>query len=69
MGSFCLHIGSIKSSKLMPTKNVETFIKVFSKIPQQVIWKWDDPNQKPENIPANVWMVDWLPQQDLLGLK
>ena len=52
----------------MPEKYVQTFVKVFSRIPQQVIWKWDDPTHIPDNISENVHLVHWLPQQDLLGL-
>jgi UDP-glucoronosyl and UDP-glucosyl transferase len=51
----------------MPKEIVDTFIRVFSKLPQRVIWKWEA--EIPENIPPNIMMVDWLPQQDLLGIQ
>jgi hypothetical protein len=51
----------------MPKETVDTFFRVFTKLPQRVIWKWEA--DIPENIPPNIMMVDWLPQQDLLGIK
>jgi glucuronosyltransferase len=51
----------------MPKETVDTFFRVFTKLPQRVIWKWEA--DIPENIPPNIMMVDWLPQQDLLGTK
>lgn len=68
-GFILFTLGSIESSMFMPKKYVESFVKVFSKIPQRVIWKWDDPSNKPGGVSENVLLVDWLPQQDLLGLK
>ncbi len=49
----------------MPKNIVDVFIRVFSKLPQRVIWKWEA--DIPENIPSNIMLVDWIPQQDLLG--
>ena len=51
----------------MPEKFISTFVQVFSRLPQKVIWKWDDPNRKPDNVSQNVLLAQWLPQQDLLG--
>lgn len=34
-------------------------------IPQRIVWKWE--GQPLKNLPPNVLMIDWLPQQDLLG--
>lgn len=67
-GCIIFTLGSIPSSKFMPEKHIQTFVKVFSMIPQQVIWKWDDSTHIPDNVSENVHLVNWLPQQDLLGL-
>ena len=48
----------------MPKETVLIFLQVFSKLPQKVIWKWEKDNL--ENVPSNVLLIDWLPQQDLL---
>ena len=66
-GFILFSLGSIKSSENMPKEYLKVFFDVFTKIPQRVIWKWDG-DQKPDNIPANIMMVKWLPQQDILGL-
>ena len=66
-GFIVFTLGSFVPVSSMPKEILETFINVFAKIPQKVIWKWEA--EKPENIPSNVLMVDWLPQQDLLGKK
>ena len=50
----------------MPKEYVAVFLKTFARLPLKVIWKWDS-DEKPENVPANVMLAKWLPQQDLLG--
>ncbi len=51
----------------MPNDSLQTFLKVFSRIPQRVVLKWE--GEIPEDVPSNVMMVNWLPQQDLLGMN
>lgn len=50
----------------MPQKYLNALINAFGRLPQRVVWKWDSDTQ-PENLPANILMATWLPQQDLLG--
>lgn len=51
----------------MPESVQEIFIRVFARIPQRVFWKWEAATSDAQRISSNVKMVDWLPQQDLLG--
>jgi hypothetical protein len=51
----------------MPNDSLQTFLNVFSRIPQRVVLKWE--SEFPEDVPSNVMMVNWLPQQDLLGMN
>ncbi|KZS03466.1 Ugt36Ba, partial [Daphnia magna] len=62
-GFIVFTLGSFVSVSSMPQDLVDTFMRVFSKLPQRVIWKWEA--AIPDNIPPNIMMVDWLPQQDL----
>ena len=64
-GLIIFTLGSMIPVSSMPKEIVNIFISVFSKLPQKVIWKWEDEEQP--NVPANTKMVKWLPQQDLLG--
>ncbi len=48
----------------MPENIKLMFIRVFSRIPQRVFWKWEKGTTK---VSDNVKLLDWLPQQDLLG--
>lgn len=53
----------------MPPHIFDMFVQVFARIPQLVFWKWekkDDPMKA--KLPSNVKTLDWLPQQDLLGM-
>jgi glucuronosyltransferase len=53
----------------MPENVKEMFIRVFARIPQRVFWKWEAGTSDANRISSNVKMVDWLPQQDLLGIR
>jgi glucuronosyltransferase len=49
----------------VPVHTQEKFLRVFARLPQRIIWKWEMDSLS--QLPNNVKMVDWLPQQDLLG--
>lgn len=49
----------------MPEEMTSVFLKAFAQIPQKVIWRFV--GQVPENIPENVKMMEWVPQNDLLA--
>nr|XP_017013998.2 LOW QUALITY PROTEIN: UDP-glucosyltransferase 2 [Drosophila takahashii] len=40
--------------------------KVLSKLPQRVVWKWEDLSNKPGNS-SNIYFSNWLPQDDILA--
>ena len=51
----------------MPDEILQTFLRVLRKLAHlRVVWKWE--GEKPRNVPPNVLMDSWLPQQDLLGI-
>lgn len=51
----------------MPENIKQMFVRVFARLPQRVIWKWEKESLLVDSVTPNVKIVDWLPQQDLLG--
>ncbi len=49
----------------MPLHIQQAFVRVFARLPQRVLWKWEKESQL--QLPPNVKIANWLPQQDLLG--
>ena len=48
----------------MPEESRLALISVISKLPQQVVWRWEtDMKDKPHNL----FLHKWLPQPDILG--
>ncbi|XP_072014292.1 UDP-glucuronosyltransferase 2C1-like [Amphiura filiformis] len=52
---------------VLETKEAETIADAFASIPQKVIWKKS--GQTPANVSNNVHLVQWMPQNDILGHK
>lgn len=50
----------------MPLLAHRLFVNALGKLPQRVLWKQDG-DQNMTDIPSNVRLYKWLPQQDLLG--
>jgi glucuronosyltransferase len=49
----------------MPDAYRRVFLSVFGRLKQRVIWKWE--TEEMEDLPPNVKLSKWLPQQDVLG--
>ncbi len=49
----------------LPEDKRQILIKVFSRLKQRVLWKWETEHM--EGKPDNVMLKKWLPQQDILG--
>ncbi|KAM6948861.1 UDP-glucuronosyltransferase 1-2-like [Aplochiton taeniatus] len=62
-GFIVFTLGSLVSS--MPEGLTAIFLEAFRQIPQKVLWRHSGPY--PDNIPENVKMMKWLPQNDLLA--
>lgn len=46
------------------------FLSVFARLPQRIVWKWEDQSKLgngEELIPSNVKTISWLPQKELLS--
>ncbi|NP_001040425.1 antennal-enriched UDP-glycosyltransferase precursor [Bombyx mori] len=63
-GVIYISFGTNVEPSLLPPEWIQLFIKVFSKLPYDVLWKWDK-----DELPGssnNIRIAKWLPQSDLL---
>ncbi|XP_044729429.1 UDP-glycosyltransferase UGT5-like [Chrysoperla carnea] len=64
-GVIYFSLGSnLRSKDLSPVLR-DTILKVFSKLPQKILWKWEDANLPGK--PHNVFTQKWFPQSDILA--
>lgn len=64
-GFILFSLGSVVQAKEMPESTRKVFLNVFSRLKQRVIWKWE--TEEMPDLPKNVKLSKWLPQQDVLG--
>lgn len=62
-GFIVFTLGSLVSS--MPEEIAKQFFDAFRQIPQRVVWRYT--GVLPEDVPKNVRIMKWLPQNDLLA--
>ncbi|KAK5643370.1 hypothetical protein RI129_007215 [Pyrocoelia pectoralis] len=65
-GFIYVSMGSSVKAANMPEYLRRLFLRVFQQLPQRVLWKWEANDDMPD-LPPNVKLGKWLPQQDLLG--
>lgn len=58
-------LGSVVKSSKMPMETVSLLLSELSKIEQTVLWKWET-DDIPQ-LPKNVIVRKWFPQNDILG--
>jgi glucuronosyltransferase len=61
-GAIYFSLGTLVQGETLPEDKLQTFISVFSELPQRVLWKMD----KNVSLP-NVITSKWLPQSDILS--
>uniref|UniRef100_A0A1B6DDM3 UDP-glucuronosyltransferase n=1 Tax=Clastoptera arizonana TaxID=38151 RepID=A0A1B6DDM3_9HEMI len=66
-GFVYVSMGSSVRAVNMPAYLRQTMIRVFSELPFQILWKWEADPENIDDLPKNVLLGKWLPQQDLLG--
>ena len=64
-GVIYFSMGSIIKGIDWPLEKREAFIKVFGKLKQKVLWKYE--NETLPGNPGNIKIVSWLPQRDILA--
>ncbi|XP_034741006.1 UDP-glucuronosyltransferase-like [Etheostoma cragini] len=62
-GFIVFTLGSMVSS--MPEDKAKLFFDAFRQIPQRVLWRYT--GAQPKDVPKNVRLLKWLPQNDLLA--
>lgn len=64
-GVIYFSMGSNLKSANLPEEKRNAIMNTFAKLKQKVLWKFED--DKIENLPANVKISKWLPQQSVLA--
>nr|QQJ43251.1 UDP-glycosyltransferase 1-GP [Mayetiola destructor] len=64
-GVILFSLGAFMRSDAMPKEKIEIFLKVFGKLKQNILWKFE--NESLANVPSNVRIQNWLPQSDVLA--
>lgn len=59
------NLGSNLKSSHLPAEKLNAILRVFSRIRQRVLWKWED-DELPGK-PDNVMTQKWMPQNDVLA--
>lgn len=66
-GLIIFTLGSNSQVSSMAHSVQQIFFRVFGRLKQRVIWKWE--KESFSDLPSNIKLVDWMPQQDLLGKR
>lgn len=66
-GVIYFSLGAYLQSSQIPTEKRNALLNVFSKLKQRVVWKFETNNL--ENVPSNVMIRNWAPQNDILAHK
>jgi hypothetical protein len=64
-GFILFSMGSALKGSMMPEKQRKIFLGAFARLKQKVLWKWE--TETMPDLPKNVKLNKWLPQQDVLG--
>lgn len=59
-GFIVLSFGTILRGSSIPEATRNTLLSVFSRLPQRVLWKWEEPGDVAA-LPSNVKLLKWLP--------
>ncbi|XP_076042323.1 UDP-glucuronosyltransferase 2B15-like [Oratosquilla oratoria] len=63
-GVIFFSMGAVFDPEIMPKQILQSFLRAFARVPQKVLMKM---KSNYTEVPANVKVSTWLPQQDILG--
>lgn len=66
-GFVYVSMGSSVKASNMPEHLRRLMIQTFAQLPYRVLWKWEGSSGDMHDLPPNVKLSRWLPQQDVLG--
>ena len=64
-GFIFISFGSLVKMSSMPEHLAQTMFDAIKDFKTRFLWRWD--GERPNNLPANVLIRKWFPQQDILG--
>ncbi|ALC42052.1 CG4302, partial [Drosophila busckii] len=64
-GAIYFSLGSQVRSADLPPEKLKVFLNVFRSMKQRILWKFED--ERLPNLPANVMVQKWMPQNDILA--
>ncbi|KAB7504255.1 hypothetical protein Anas_08220 [Armadillidium nasatum] len=65
-GFIFFSLGTVIKAEHLKQEHISSILKVFGSLKQRILWKW---NSEIKNLPSNVKISSWLPQQDILDIK
>lgn len=65
-GVIYFSLGSTLKSNMMSRELKQNILETFKELPYNVLWKMDHANLT--DLPENIKIAEWLPQQDILGM-
>ncbi|XP_050724390.1 UDP-glucuronosyltransferase 2A3-like isoform X3 [Eriocheir sinensis] len=63
-GTILFSMGFIFNPRTVPLEVIRSLMDAFARLPQRVLMKLEEPHPA---VPPNVKVVNWVPQQDVLG--
>ncbi|XP_014482292.1 PREDICTED: UDP-glucuronosyltransferase 2B7-like [Dinoponera quadriceps] len=64
-GFVYMSLGSTINSSCLPKEKLSVVVQAFTKLPYKILWKFE--KEKPPRIPDNVFIMKWIPQQEVLA--
>ncbi|XP_031639846.1 UDP-glucuronosyltransferase 1-10-like [Contarinia nasturtii] len=64
-GVIYFSLGTVVQSSKLPKAKIQAFLDSFRHLKQRVLWKFED--ETLENVPSNVMIKKWMPQNDILA--
>lgn len=66
-GFIYVSMGSSVKAVNMPEHLRRLLVQTFAQLPYRILWKWESGLSEMHDLPSNVKLGRWLPQQDILG--